>query len=264
MCKEIIAIANQKGGVGKTTITANLGIGIARTGKRVLLIDADPQANLTVSLGFDENDLNGTLADVLDKQMSGTDIKKDYGILHHEEGVDLLPTDIALAESESKLLGQCGGLDILRNYVEFVSQNYDYILIDCLPSLGRLALNVLYASTNVIIPVKPEMLSVQGLKQLIRNIVLIQRKQKKANIKPLDLSGVVFSLVDRRTGLAKRSMERLRSEVSFIRYYESYIPYLVAIAETVNSGGSIFSYAPKTNAARSFEALAEEVLHDEK
>lgn len=264
MCKEIIAIANQKGGVGKTTITANLGIGIARTGKRVLLIDADPQANLTVSLGFDENNLNGTLADVLDKQMSGTDIEEDYGILHHEEGVDLLPTDIALAESESKLLGQWGGLDILRGYIETVSQNYDYILIDCLPSLGRLALNVLYASTSVMIPVKPEKLPVQGLEQLISNIVLIQRKQERQHIKPIRLDGVVFSLVDRRTGLAKRSMGRLRSEVPFIRYYESYIPYLVAIAETVNSGGSIFTYAPGTDAARSFEALTEEVLHNEK
>ena len=162
-CK-VIAITNQKGGVGKTTTTVNLGVGLANSGKSVLLIDADPQGSLTVSLGIKNPDeLDVSLATVMGAVIEDETLPEDAGIIHHEEGVDLLPSNIELSGMETGLFNIMSREYVLRNYIDTVRKNYDYILIDCMPSLGMMTINALVASDSVIIPSQPSFLSIKGL-----------------------------------------------------------------------------------------------------
>ena len=162
-CK-VIAVTNQKGGVGKTTTTANLGIGLAQENKRVLLIDADAQASLTLSLGYAKPDeLPVTLADIMQDVIDDTPISDGRGILHHGEGVDLLPANIELSGMEIRLINAVSRESVLRTYINAVKPHYDYILIDCMPSLGIMTLNSLGAADSVIIPSQPSFLSAKGL-----------------------------------------------------------------------------------------------------
>lgn len=151
---KIIAIANQKGGVGKTTTCANLGIGLAKTGKKVLLIDCDPQGSLSISLGFPQPDnISTTLSSVMSKVITDTPLEPKEGILNHEEGVDLLPANIELSATEVSLVNTISRETILKQYIETVKKDYNYILIDCMPSLGMLTVNGLACADSVIIPV---------------------------------------------------------------------------------------------------------------
>lgn len=162
-CK-ITAITNQKGGVGKTTTTANLGIGLAKQGKRVLLVDADPQGSLSVSLGFrDQDALTDTLATAMSAEMEDTELPIDHGIIHHGEGVDLLPANIELSGVELSLFNAMSRETILRSVLNRLRPHYDHILIDCMPSLGLMTINALSAADSVIIPTQPNYLSVKGL-----------------------------------------------------------------------------------------------------
>lgn len=174
-CK-IIAIANQKGGVGKTTTTSNLGIGLAKQGKRVLLIDADAQGSLTASLGYTEPDsLEVTLATVIgnlinDNTKYGVEVEAAEGILHHEEGIDLMPGNIELSALEVSLVNVMSRELVLRSYIEIVRGSYDYILIDCMPSLGMITINVFACADSILIPVQAAYLPIKGLQQLIRRL----------------------------------------------------------------------------------------------
>ena len=176
MCK-IIAIANQKGGVGKTTTTSNLGIGLAKQGKRVLLIDADAQGSLTASLGFKEPDkLEITLANVLANIINDEEMDTDYGILKHEEGIDLMPGNIELSGLEVSLMNVMSREVVLSSYVEMVKDRYDYILIDCMPSLGMITINAFACADSILIPVQAAYLPVKGLEQLIKTIGKVKRQ----------------------------------------------------------------------------------------
>ena len=162
MCK-VISVSNQKGGIGKSSVVANLGIGLARSGKKVLLIDADPQGSLTASLGYQEpDDIRVTLATIMTCIINEEDFPADYGILHHEEGVDLLPANIELSGLEVSLSNTMSREMILRDYIEQIRDLYDYILIDCMPSLGVMTINALAAADRVLIPVQAAYLPVRS------------------------------------------------------------------------------------------------------
>lgn len=192
----IIAVVNQKGGTGKTTTTENLGVGLALEGKKVLLVDTDPQASLTVSLGNPcPDDLSPTLSDLMGKIMMENPITPDEGILHHPEGVDLVPSNIELSGMEVALVNAMSRETILRQYLDTVKQNYDYILLDCMPSLGMLTVNALAAADNVLIPVQAAYLPAKGLEQLLGTINKVKRQ-----INPkLRIEGILLTMVDSRT-----------------------------------------------------------------
>ena len=201
-CKTI-AICNQKGGVGKTTTTVNLGVGLAMRGKRVLLIDADPQGDLTTCLGWQNtDDLSITLATKLTDVINRTMNDSMAGILHHEEGVDLLPSNLELSAMEFNLMNALSRETTLRTYLNSIKNNYDYILIDCMPSLSMVTINALSAADSVIIPVQAQYLPAKGMTQLLQTVSRI-----KECINPnLKIDGILLTLVDNRTNLAKSTV----------------------------------------------------------
>ena len=221
MCK-VIAIANQKGGVGKTTTTSNLGIGLAKMGKRVLLIDADAQGSLTASLGFREPDhLDITFATILANVINDEEMEDGYGILKHEEGIDLLPGNIELSGVEVSLVSVISRELVMRSYIEQVREKYDYILIDCMPSLGMITINAFACADSILIPVQAAYLPVKGLEQLIKTIGKVKRK---INSK-LEIEGILLTMVDNRTNFA-RDITALLTEAygNRVKIFEHSIP----------------------------------------
>ena len=260
----VIAIANQKGGVGKTTTTSNLGIGLARQGKRVLLIDADAQGSLTASLGYREPDkLDITLANVMGNIINVINEKEmdvEYGILRHEEGVDLMTGNIELSGIEVSLVNVMSRETVLRSYIEEQRSRYDYILIDCMPSLGMLTINAVAAADSILIPVQAAYLPVKGLEQLIKTIGKVKRQ-----INPrLEIEGILMTMVDSRTTYA-RDISKLLIENygSRVRIFNSSIPMSVRAAEISAEGTSIYKHDPYGKVAKAYQSLTEEVLGNE-
>lgn len=262
MNAQIIAIANQKGGVGKTTTCENLGIGLARAGKKVLLVDGDPQGSLTISLGHPQPDqLPVTLSDMMGKILTDQTIAPGEGILHHAEGVDLMPADIQLSGMEVSLVNAMSRETILRQYLDTVKRDYTHILIDCQPSLGMLTVNALAAANRVLIPVQAEYLPAKGLEQLLQTISKVRRQ-----INPkLQIDGILLTMVDSRTNFAKEISALLRETYgSKIKVFGTDIPHSVRAKETSAEGKSIYAHDPGGKVAEAYQTLTKEVLKIEK
>lgn len=254
---KVIALANQKGGVGKTTTTVNLGIGLAAQGKKVLLVDADAQGNLTDSLGFHEPDnLPVSLAIILSKVMLEESYKPDEGLLHHAEGIDLMPGNIELSAIEVSLVNTMSRETVLRSYINTVKGRYDYVLIDCMPSLGMMTINALAAADSVIIPVQAHYLPAKGMTQLLQTIARVRRQ-----INPkLAIDGVLLTMVDTRTNFAKDISFVLRRDYGDkLRVFQAEIPLSIRAAETSAQGKSIYAFEPHGLAAKAYQAFTKEV-----
>ena len=259
-CK-VIAVENQKGGTGKSTTVLNLGTGLALHGKKVLLIDADPQGSLSISLGVTRpDDLDITLATVLTNVLQDTPFEDDMGIISTNESVDLMPCNIELSGVESNMFSAMSREFVLKTYIDRQRKNYDYILIDCTPSLGILPINAFVASDGIIIPSQPRILSTKGLNLLLRSYSKVQR-----SINPkLKIDGILFTMVDFRTNNDKSIVQSMRETVGQnINVFKTVIPYSVRATESNVKCQSIFTYDKNSKIAQAYEDLTKEVLQIE-
>lgn len=255
-CK-VIAMCNQKGGVGKTTVTMNLGIGLARAGKRVLLVDSDPQGNLTTALGFQETEkLNMTLASVYDVLIDGQMPPEDC-MLHCEENVDLIPSNILLSSVDMKLISTMCRESHLKRFINQQREHYDYILIDCLPTLGVLVQNALTAADSVIIPTQAQYMSAVGLTQLLGTIEQVRR-----GLNPeLQIDGILFTMVESRVIGSQEIMTMFR-QLPSVHVFDAYIPKTVRFQEASKNGQSIFLEDKNGKGAKAITALVNEVQQE--
>ena len=258
MCK-VITVSNQKGGTAKTTSCVNLGIGLASAGKKVLLIDTDPQGSLSISLGYPEPDaMEKTLATLMMNIVNDEEFCLEDIMLHHEEGVDIIPSNIELSAIEVSLVNVMSRELILKQLVERVKDAYDYIVIDCMPSLGMMTINALACADSVLIPVQASYLPVKGLQQLIKTIGRVKRQLNPK----LRIEGILLTMVDNRTNYAKDICAMVNEAYSSsVKVFQTEIPLSVRAAEVSAEGSSIYKYDPKGKAAYAYGQLTKEVLN---
>lgn len=247
----IIAIANQKGGVGKTTTSINLSSCIAAKGKKVLVVDIDPQGNTTSGYGIEKNDLDNTIYEL----MLGDCSIEDCIIKDIIENISILPSNVNLAAAEIELIGVDKKEYILKNEIDWVKDRYDYIIIDCPPSLSLLTVNAMTTADSVLVPIQCEYYALEGLSQLIHTVNLV-----KERLNPnLEMEGVVFTMYDSRTNLSAQVVENVKSHLNQ-KVYRTVIPRNIRLAEAPSYGQPINIYDPKSAGAESYLALAEEVI----
>lgn len=259
-CK-VIAIANQKGGVGKTTTTFNLGVALKNQGKKVLVVDADPQGDLTTYMGYNESELKTTLAQLMESVIYDSQLDTKQAILNNAEGIDLIPSDLDLSATEAMLVNAMSREVTLRTILNNVKKDYDYVLIDCMPSLGMLTINALSCSDKVVIPVQDHFLAAKGMGHLLKTVSRIKR-----TINPnLEVGGILLTLVNKRTNLSKETIQDLKETYGrAIKLYDTQIPLAVKTAESTSRGKSIFKYDKNSKVATAYEDFAKEVLEDDR
>ena len=250
----VIAVANQKGGVGKSTTAINLSACLAEKGKKVLTIDIDPQGNTTSGLGVDKNSVENTLYELLLEQ---ADVK-DVIVKDAVENVDLIPSNVNLSGAEIELIGVEEKEYILKKIIDKIRRKYDYIIMDCPPSLSMLTINALTAATSVLVPIQCEYYALEGLSQLIHTIELVQERLNKR----LKIEGVVFTMYDARKNLSLQVVENVKENLNQ-NIYKTIIPRNVRLAEAPSYGQPITIYDSKSSGAESYRLLAEEVINRE-
>lgn len=258
MAATIYCLCNQKGGVGKSMSSVSLGVGLAREGRRVLLVDLDAQGSMTASLGYQQPDqMEVTMANILGAVIADEPLPPGSGVLHHEEGVDLIPANIELSGLEVTLVNTMSRETILRQFLDTVRGSYDAIILDCTPSLGMLTINALAAADSVVIPVMAQFLSIKGLEQLIRTIAKVKRQ-----INPgLSIAGILVTMADMRTNYAKDIVELLHTTYDGrLRIFDSIIPLSVRAAETSAEGKSIYLHDPAGKVAAAYAAFTKEMI----
>lgn len=257
MCK-VTAIVNQKGGVGKTTTASNLGYALAVQGKKVLEIDMDPQGSLTVSLGYDDNDnINITIASLMAWAIEEEKLPEKEEYIIRAGNIDLIPCNIELSAIEVSLVNAMSRELILKSIIEEVKEFYDYIIIDCSPSLGMLTINALAACDSVIIPVTPEYLSAKGLELLLKNII---RVKKRLNPK-IEIDGILLTMYVERTNLSKDITEMIVEAYGReIHIFENRIPKSVQVGYSILNNKSVIEYAGKNKVSLAYQQFAQEVL----
>ena len=255
-CK-VIALTNQKGGVGKTTTAVNLGVSLAKQGKTVLLVDADAQANLTMALGYAKPDnLSNTLSDIMHGVIDGKSVDVQGSILHTDESVDLLPSCVELAGIETTLIDTKNRDSVLKTCISQVKKNYDYVLIDCMPALGMLTINALAAADSVVIPNQPHYFSIKGLEQLLRSVSMVKRQ-----INPkLRIDGILMTMVMPRTRITQTVISTVKNAYGRnIKIFDTQIPHSIRAVEATAEGKSIFAYNKSGKVAAAYEQFAKEV-----
>lgn len=251
---KVIAIANQKGGVGKTTTAVNLAACLAAKERRVLLIDSDPQGNATSGFGFDKRDIKQCIYDVLIDDVPMQDVIKHTVY----NGLDIVPATIQLAGAEIELVSLMNREGRLKNALERVKHNYDYVIIDCPPSLGLLTINGLTAASSVMIPIQCEFYALEGVTMLMNTIQLVQRNLNPA----LKLEGVLMTMYDSRTNLSQEVVDEV-SKYFKTKMYETIIPRNVRLSEAPSHGQPVIDYDSKSKGAQVYTELADEVIEDE-
>lgn len=259
---KVIAICNQKGGVGKTMTVASLGVALAREGKKVLLIDLDPQGDLSTCFGYRKPDeLEHTVSTLMLKSLREEPFDEKEGIRSNDEGIDILPANLELSAMEMSLVGAMDRERALKGYVDVIRADYEYILIDCMPSLGMITINALAASDSVIIPVQAHYLPAKGMEQLMQTISRVKRYVNPQ----LKVEGILMTLVDGRTNFAKEVPQIIRESYGKqIRIYENQIPMRIRAAQVPAEGHSIFASDGSSDVAKAYAGLAKEVIRDGK
>lgn len=250
----IIAVSNQKGGVGKTTTTINLSACLAEAGKRVLVVDLDPQGNATSGFGIDKYDLENTVYEM----MVGECILEDCIIENVYEKLSILPSNVNLAGAEIELIDIDEKEYILRKEIEKVRDKFDYIIIDCPPSLNILTVNAMTTANSILVPIQCEYYALEGLSQLIHTINLVRERLNK----DLYIEGIVFTMFDARTNLSLQVVENVKQNVDE-NVYKAIIPRNVRLAEAPSHGEPINVYEPKSTGAEAYRELAREVMERE-